>query len=267
MSGEIDDGQLRQYLLGQLTFADRENVVERLARDERYFDAAEALEAELRDAFVRAELSPRDRQDFERHLLRTPRQKDETVLARHLTEALDRPLARAPARIPRVVWWGVAAALAMLTIRVGLENRKLRLELDAARHSIPDPAVTRPPLDPAPAPEIASLYLAGVVVRGSEAAPELVLSPRTQLVRLEADPELEGPLRAELENSSGRRVWTQALPSNTASPIRIWLPAGGLAAGIYTLRIDSTVPPRQAVYRFSVIWAKAQSPSTTKPAQ
>ena len=74
MSGEIDDRQLQRYLLGQLTSADREHVVERLAQDERYFDAAEALEAELRDAFVRGELSPRDLQDFERHLLRTPRQ-------------------------------------------------------------------------------------------------------------------------------------------------------------------------------------------------
>jgi hypothetical protein len=277
MSEGADDQQLRRYLLGQLAPADRESVVERLSRDELYFDSAEAVEAELRDAFVRGELKGHDRDDFERHLLRTPRQNEETVLARHLTEALDRhrmevldrPGPRIAMRTPRPAWWIRVAAAAMLVIAVwlGFDNRKLRQELDALRPSVPDPRATRPAPDPAPSPEIASLYLAGIVLRGSEALPELVLSPTAQLVRLEADPELDGALRAELENPSGDRVWTLALPPKTASPIRIWLPADALSAGTYTLRLTAAAPQRQALYRFRVSRASAHSPSTTKPAQ
>jgi hypothetical protein len=269
MSEGADDQQLRRYLLGQLAPADRESVVERLSRDEPYFDSAEAVEAELRDAFVRGELTGRDRDDFERHLLQTPRQNEETVLARHLTEVLDRPGLRMAARTPRPVWWLAVAAAAMVVIAVwlGFDNRKLRQELDALRRSVPAPRAARPSLIPAPSPEIASLYLAGIVLRRSEALPELVLSPTAQLVRLEADTELDGALRAELENPSGARVWALPLPPKTSSPIRIWLPADALSAGTYTLRLTAAAPERQAVYRFRVSRANAHSPSTTKPAQ
>jgi hypothetical protein len=273
MSGEADDQQLRQYLLGQLAPADREGVVERLSRDEQYFESAEEVEAELRDSFVRGELTRRDRDDFERHLLHTPRQKEETVLARHLLKVLDvglvQPGPRIAARTPRTVWWIAVAAAALVAIAIwlGLDNRKLRQELNALRRSIPDTHATRPSVRLAPLPEIASLYLAGVVLRGSEALPQLVLSPTAQLVRLEADPELDGALRAELESPSGDRVWTLALPPKTVSPIRIWLPADALSAGTYTLRLTATAPERHVVYRFRVSRANAQSPSTTKPAQ
>ena len=259
MNGEIDERELQQYLLGQLSPSGRERVVERLTCDEQYLQAAEAIEAELRDAFVRGELSPRDRRDFERHLLRTERQKDETALARHLADVLDRPLRAAPRRMPGFAWWSIAAAvaLAILTGWVALENLALREELLAARHSIPPSLATRPLADSPSAPEVASLYLAGIVVRGAEALPELVLGPRTQLVRLEADPQLEGPLQAQLEDSSGAQISTQHLPPKSGSALRIWLPADGLTVGTYTLRVSSSSSvdeshPHEAVYRFRV---------------
>lgn len=269
MSAEIDDRQLQRYLLGQLPPAERESVVERLTQDERYSDAAQAIEAELRDAFVRGELTPRDRQDFEQHLLRTGRQKEETALARHLVEALDRPLRAAPSRAPRPAWWTIAAAasLAVVAAWVELDNRKLRQDLEAVRRTVPATAVTPPRAASPSAPEIASLYLSKIVVRGSDALPKLVLSPQTQLARLEIEPELNGQLHAQLEDSSGKPVWMQELPSKTASPVQIWLPANVLPAGIYTLRIAGSTQSREAVYHFTVSWANAQSPSTTKPAQ
>jgi hypothetical protein len=256
MSGDIDDRQLQRYLLGQLSSSDRDRVLERITEDEQYFEAAEAIEAELRDAYVRGELSLQDQRDFEQHLLRTGRQKDETMLARHLTDLLDRPVTiGAPARIPRLAWWSVAAAatLAAVTAGVALENLKLRRDLDAARRARPASAPSRPAAAP---PQVASLYLERVVVRGRESLPELRLSSTTQLARLETDPDIGGPLRVELEDFSGTRVWMQTLPPKASSPLLIWLPAEGLAAGIYTLRIDSaesTAKTREAVYRFRVV--------------
>jgi hypothetical protein len=269
MSAEIDDRQLQRYLLGQLPQGERDSVVERLTQDERYFDAAEALEAELRDAFVRGELSPRDREDFEQHLLRTPRQKEETALARHLVEALDRSPRAVPPPASRLVWGTIAAAAALAAVAtwVALENRKLRQELDAARSTAQAIVAAHPRAESVSAPEIASLYLPEIVVRGSNAPPELLLSPHTQLARLEFEPELNGPLQVQLEDSTQKRIWMRALPAGSASPVRIWLPADLLPAGLYTLRIAGSAQSREAVYHFSVRWAKAQSPSTTKPAQ
>jgi len=274
MSAGMEDQQLRRYLLGQLAPEAREQVVERLTRDEQYFDEAEAMEAELRDAFVRGELTGRDCDDFKRNLLRTARQREETAVARHLAEALDHPPARvpptrvAPARVaaaPPRVWLSAAAGIGALAIILwqGSENRELRRDLEAARR----PDLPIPSAPPSAAPGVASLFLPGVVVRGTEAVPELVLNTGVQLVQLEADRELPGAVQAELERAPGTRVWTQSLPAAAGSPVRIWMPAEVLEGGSYTLRLRASEPAREVAYRFRVTRGGGQKPSTKKPAQ
>src|SRR5262245_36490060 len=95
------DQRLIRYLVGQLSEAERTDVEDRYFADDALFEYLSAIETELIDAYIRAELSPANRAHFEQRFLGSPRPRARIGLARRLHERA-------------VMWAGTAATPASL---------------------------------------------------------------------------------------------------------------------------------------------------------
>jgi len=90
------DATLRQFLLGALDDQERLAVEARLVADPATFEALALAEGALAEAYVDGELSPEDRQRFERHYLTTTERCRQVTVLR-----LVRDRARTGFRAPR----------------------------------------------------------------------------------------------------------------------------------------------------------------------
>lgn len=132
-----------RYLLGILSEDDRARIEDAFFADDAKFDELELLEDELIDDYVREELSPDERRQFEAKLQTSPRLVERVHFARVLAEkanafsraeAADLLKAASPipaAAKPRVRWWesffpqqrafrmAIAACLALLVVGGG----------------------------------------------------------------------------------------------------------------------------------------------------
>ncbi len=88
---------LKQYLLGQLTAEDRQQLEEELAKSEEDFEQLLLAEEELVDEYVSGTLSEQEVERFERHFLTTP--------GRHLKLQSVRALRRYTDEHPPVSFW------------------------------------------------------------------------------------------------------------------------------------------------------------------
>ena len=75
---------LKQYLLDELSGADRDQIEREYLADKDFFDQLLAVEDDLVDDYVAGELSPPERDRFERKMLATPRQREKLNQARVL---------------------------------------------------------------------------------------------------------------------------------------------------------------------------------------
>jgi anti-sigma factor RsiW len=79
---------MAQYLLGQLPEEEQAELERRYLDDDTLFEELLATEDDLRDAYVRGELSRPDREAFEQRLLTALHQKQEQEFARTLCQYL-----------------------------------------------------------------------------------------------------------------------------------------------------------------------------------
>ena len=89
----MDSGQekrMAQYLLGQLSEQEQAELEERYLADDGCFEVFLAVEDDLRDAYVRDELSKPDRDAFEQQLLSAPYHQQKQEFAQALRGYLDR---------------------------------------------------------------------------------------------------------------------------------------------------------------------------------
>jgi len=140
-----DEIVLRRYVLGQVSEEEQHQVEARYFEDEAFLQQLLVTEQDLMGAYIRHELSPGDRQQFEQHFLTIPRRRREVELAEAFgkaVESLGQPIDES-SRAPRLVqsalrwpgasrasarWLAVAAGLLMLLggSWLALENRRLR---------------------------------------------------------------------------------------------------------------------------------------------
>ena len=166
----LDDGQLRQYLLGALPETDAERLHELSITDEEFAGRLDAVENDLVDAYVRGELSEENLKEFKAFYLSSPRRRQKVEFAEGLL-ALERRAATAPASVTepavrvspskqasqdrssrsilavprfRFQWGPVAASLAFLVAGGYLffQNLELRKQLSEAQsHHVQDPRI------------------------------------------------------------------------------------------------------------------------------
>jgi len=245
-SERVDETLLVGFLLGNLTEEEQVQVEDRAFADPNYLNMLDAVEADLIDSYVRGDLSPGDRRNFERRFMTSPGRLSKLEFARALARVAAEGKATSSSVSHLSGWqallilirgWNPAFRMAMgmaalicivggswlmvqnaaMRSRVaaleaqgramGLREQELRREL-AANSQQPPPAA--PP--PAPAPIIATLVFVPGLTRAETNRSQLVLSGSTQIVRTEIQLEARDAyprFRAELRTTGGQDVLTQ----------------------------------------------------------
>ncbi len=227
------DELARQYLLGRLTEAQREEIGELLFTDESFFEIVQAVEMDLRDAYARNELTGRDRDDFETHLLRTERQRKASRVSSVLAKRLPR---RAPTKQRRWTQWVLVAAAAMAipaafyAAYLQEQIRLLRAPQTAARMTAASGKM----------PAVVSLFLPDLVLRGAEDLPLLRVPAGEAMVRLEVEVEAAGPLAVALRDAAGKEVFRQSGLRVADGVAVIWVAAGALPDGELELAVSGS---------------------------
>jgi hypothetical protein len=208
-----DDLELRRYLLGELTEAEREHAEERLLREPGVLEALDEIEDELTEAYLGGTLSPQERTQFEGHFLQSAAHRRQLEAARMLRESV---AARGPvvrrARLP----WRLAltaAALVLLVPAARLWWRPAPAPLPGggqqAGSTPPSPSGPPSPTLTAGGEVLLALMPGQTMAPGGRRA-EVMLGPRTEVLRLELLLEAEpvDGCQARL-TADGREVWQE----------------------------------------------------------
>lgn len=91
MSGLDDSDLISRYLLHDVTPKEQEQIERRYFGDPEYLALIEAAEGDLIDAYVRRELSRKQRQQFEDNFLSTRARREKLKMAEALHQHLPRP--------------------------------------------------------------------------------------------------------------------------------------------------------------------------------
>ena len=142
MSVEYQD-RLVRYLLGDLPRQEQECFEEEYFTSDEAWEALNAAEDDLINSYVRGELSPLQREQFERHFLASAKDCERVELAKILLNSAvrrrvgmldDRQAPAAPSWIgtSTLKWVSAAAGVAAAVLAVFLlgQNHRLRIEID-----------------------------------------------------------------------------------------------------------------------------------------
>jgi hypothetical protein len=144
--------RIESYLLGELSYEERETLEERFFIDDDFFADVEAAEMELIDRYVRNEMSDIERRTMEQNYLITPERKQKVADAAAFHKEIN--TLRVPTIIEdntKVSWFeklfggfslsamqlGATAAIAILALSVGwllYDSNRLRNEVLVARN-------------------------------------------------------------------------------------------------------------------------------------
>jgi hypothetical protein len=276
MRTERDEVLLQNYLLGNLSEQAQVQVEDRAFADPGYLAAVEAAEADLIDAYVRGELTPPDRRQFERLFLVSPQRRNKIEFAKALVRVSAEMGPVQPIAPPRRsifeffrTWnpaFQVGAAMAALILFAGViwlikENSGLRGQLTALQAQQQRPAPKPNPPSPTP-PEIqhpepvvpALLFLPGLT-RAESRLQEMTIPPTAQLAHMELqlEPRDDYPqYRVELHTRSGQDILTLANLRKRGKSVSFDLPAGILPPGDYELALKglSNGEPTDLAYHY-----------------
>ncbi|HKY04532.1 MAG TPA: CHAT domain-containing protein, partial [Blastocatellia bacterium] len=92
MAQNIEDNEpLRQYLLGDISDEDRDQIEKRLMTDDEFSERLSMVEDDLVDDYVAEALSEEERERFETHYLLTGERREQVEFARSLSRYLSKP--------------------------------------------------------------------------------------------------------------------------------------------------------------------------------
>ena len=252
----LHDEILTRYLLGQLPTEQVEALDERSVVDLSFAERLRGLELDLADAYVRGELSPAERQHWERTFIASRAGQEHIRLAEALALAEPRrnrsaPVSRAGTSSPwtqrRILSLAAAAALA-LTISAAYAIRRSEPEPGGPstaatiglQPSAPPAAV---PTVPPPSAAVIALTLAAPT-RNQTEAPVLTVAPGAPEVQLtlRLDPAPFSRYAIELKDlASGRVVWratdVAAIESVDGRVLPVTVPASAFHAGRFALDV------------------------------
>lgn len=82
---------LMQYLLGELSTTDRENIERQYFVYQEVWEALNEAEDDLIDSYVYGRLSPHEREQFERYFLAFPQKRKRVELVKALKNSTRKP--------------------------------------------------------------------------------------------------------------------------------------------------------------------------------
>jgi anti-sigma factor RsiW len=256
---------MAQYLLGQLPEEEQAELERRYLADDTLFEELLAIEDDLRDAYVRGELSRPDHEAFEQRLLTAPPQKQDQEFARTLFRYLGergtrvgllaqvvakwKSLLRALGAQPRLVFVP-ALSVTILVLMAGgwwLGRRSVqRSQLQPAPHQTASghaPGAAAPTGEQEPEARTIAVVLSRGLVRGNEEGSKpLVIPPEVSQVRLEARVEVDYPrYEAVLQTAESKRIWSKGDLEAQAFPggkrVLLYISSSLLPPGDYILTL------------------------------
>lgn len=157
-----DDELLRQYLLGELAGEDEALLEARLLRDDRLFERAEAVEADLLEEHAHGGLSAAQRDRIRRHLSSSPASRSRLAVVRGLGtvaeeekpghRVLTGPWGRMDLSRARVRALAAAAMLAIAVLSVWLAGKIVLPPQEQEQVLAETPAPPIPPVRPSVPP-------------------------------------------------------------------------------------------------------------------
>src|ERR1700739_1711624 len=192
---------MRLYLLGRLSDQETSKLESEYVADETQFEEILAVEDDLRDAYVRSELSSSDREAFEKRVLVLPDQRQKLefakVLHRYLSQAppsspvstLGRRWLSGIAKLGGRPRLAVATAVVLIFVILALGGRWLERPRQRAEQTVvtspssPGPSPSPTGSVESPATQIATFVLTPGLVRGSEQASRLLVPKDVDRIR------------------------------------------------------------------------------------
>ena len=220
--------EIRRYLLGTATEAERTAVEQAYMTSDSDFEQVDAEEEQLIESYLDGGLESRDREQFERNYLASSHRRRRVDAMRRLMDKAARRHSPQHRMLTsalwrrRPVWIGLGAAAAILLIGLMLRPVKPTPPQIAERPPQPTPQATPPssaqPPPPVTAPETQSrpqaafaFSLAPAAVRSAGDSPALTMPAGVQaiLLRLEGDAGIatSGALRVVVSRVGGNEVW------------------------------------------------------------
>jgi hypothetical protein len=150
---------MKQYLLGELTESEQQELEQRLMTNDEYFEQLLIAEDELVDEYLQGTLSPREQEKFNDHFLCTPERREKLrfsrSLQRYVSANAERPrTARAWLsffdflRAPYLIkGWSMATALLLLVLGgswLSIRTQLLQQALEQARKEPSVPTAAQP---------------------------------------------------------------------------------------------------------------------------
>jgi hypothetical protein len=230
--------RMAQYLLGQLSEQEQTEFERQYLMDDVLFEELLAIEDELRDTYVRGELSKADRKAFEQLLLTLPRQKEKQEFARTLHQYLVQAGTPAGPTAHRAAKWksllqvlgtpprtALIPALSVTLVVLVLGSWWLvRREMQSSRNASgtastvkgqPGQVPAPQPSTSSPAPEqeagtFAFVLTPGLIRGGEQESGALVIPASVSRVRLEARFDADySSYEAVLQTAEGKRIWSE----------------------------------------------------------
>lgn len=246
---------MARYLLGQLPEEEQAELERLYLADDDLYEQLLSLEDDLRDAYVRNQLSSADREAFEQRLLAAPRQKQDQKFARDLclylegapTELVPRTqsfpkwklLLRALSAQRRMVFVPALSFTILVLIAGGVWLGHKSAYPPAAGSQTASGGSSGGQADPR---TIALVLTPGLVRGAAEQSKPVVIPPDVVRVRLEAPVQVSYQhYEAILQTVEGDRIWNKKDLEAEAFPggkrIVLYLPANLLPPGDYILTI------------------------------
>lgn len=248
---EDGGGDLRRYLLGQMSEAEEARVEEAYLASDGALEELRAREDELIEDYLAGALEPLERDRFERLFLASPARLERLLFLRSLRDRAAQPRATPSAPVRQGgSWVAVAATLAAVAMAGFLAARALGTRPPAlpglppapfaGRAAVPDPGL---PQVHTPLPTEVSLRLVAPAVRGAGHVP--VLDPGLAVqVALEAplDPrDAFASHRGRVVAPDGRDAFVSPWqPNRGEAVLRVVLPSSALRDGRHVLVVEGS---------------------------
>jgi len=265
----LTDTSLRQYLLGKVDDEERQRIEKLFITDSQGRDRVLAAEQDLVEDYLEGSLTTADKEIFLAHYARTPEQqrklrinksiKDWAVAEAQGTPASSSIWSRfiAPFRlkpafvVPIAVVVLLAIVIAFVWLNRTMEQRAIQQEV--AQLNTPASLSQNPP-------EMVSLRLTPVTVRGGEGQNQLTKRPDTLLIELQLPTiqrERYATYHAVVHRVEGKQpIVTADVEAENSNRLRLRLPARILTRGSYRIQLNgiaadgSTGPTEE--YTFAV---------------